>query len=655
VKPDLVIDEPVATGWARVEVYGDQEAGRALLHLGRVQLGTMRSGYGVNERLAQGQATGFCHQWSQLPDGSRIHTVHNEGHDTIRLYAARSAEHRVEKQRLDDFDPGAYLWVGIRVKDGVRHPFYALDFWLLEPTNPNAPGRGIVGTGFSSIDAWTVGLSSEFVQQDGGGYLMQLRAGLQQDGDNADALALAMYDTWYDTTRPPPFSSTMSFGDHDFLLSAIVEPGVLGTNQYNNFTDVGFTRNGLFAMYHDDANPFWGPYDPKMSAEQNRGLERDLSQRIDSGGSGNSYSFGWDAVCWIDPFAAQLAGRTTLVDDRARTLAMQKFLVDNEFTSKGRAQVLPGQYLLVARAYDTPTHYESSRAGQAIPVVGGTRSVSCDYDDYDTLVRDWPPLQVEVEVRIGRSTLTQRVGLPDDQENVADIPARTFHFDLTCQRYDERFAVVYPHGSLPDYDDCGKDNGPNMGGPSFSQVVGIDVLGQSAEIVGEVGAMAPFLGQAAFHEYASQQRRTAVFMVSTAFPQPGSQADWEAKAGTALFTAAEKVTSGQYGCADMHGELSEAEAQAMFAGTDRTHVWAWFPRAGHSLVDLGVPTGVPADWAYHDPPFDSTNFAWYYTLAVPYRNQCYRTFGVVATSVGGFYELTDNFVGATGFEQPDCC
>lgn len=124
--PDLVINEPTATGWLRAELYGDQEKAKGYLHVARNVLGAMRSMYGVNERIAQGQGGGFYHQWATLPDGTTIHAITNDGHDTVRIDArssSRTGSSLKELRKVEltdvaicgtcitpDFDNRAVLW-----------------------------------------------------------------------------------------------------------------------------------------------------------------------------------------------------------------------------------------------------------------------------------------------------------------------------------------------------------------------------------------------------------------------------------------------------------------------------------------------------------------------------------------------------------------
>lgn len=89
----LVLNEQLATGVVRFELFGDQDQCRKFLHHGRKQLGSMRVMYGVNQRISDngGEGGGFFHQWGQAKhtDGSRavLHTITNDGQDTVRIYA----------------------------------------------------------------------------------------------------------------------------------------------------------------------------------------------------------------------------------------------------------------------------------------------------------------------------------------------------------------------------------------------------------------------------------------------------------------------------------------------------------------------------------------------------------------------------------------
>lgn len=126
--PDLVTDEPVATGWLRTELYGDRDKSSALIQQARAQLGAMRTMYGVNARIAAGEGGGFYHAMHTLPDGSTIQTITNDGHDTIRIWTTpdvsggkgkRITEIKISEMRIcgtvedADYNWQAVLWRGL--------------------------------------------------------------------------------------------------------------------------------------------------------------------------------------------------------------------------------------------------------------------------------------------------------------------------------------------------------------------------------------------------------------------------------------------------------------------------------------------------------------------------------------------------------------
>jgi uncharacterized membrane protein len=85
--PAYVVNEPVATGWVRTELYGDRDRAIALVQHARAQLGWVRTIYGVNQRMAEGEAGGFYAHTQVLDDGSVIQTITNNGFDIIRIEA----------------------------------------------------------------------------------------------------------------------------------------------------------------------------------------------------------------------------------------------------------------------------------------------------------------------------------------------------------------------------------------------------------------------------------------------------------------------------------------------------------------------------------------------------------------------------------------
>lgn len=662
-QPSLVFDDQRATGWARVEIYGDAERGKALLGTARVTLGALKSYQGVSGHQVQDRETtgggGFYQRWQTLPDGSRIHVFTNDGHDTMRIYANPKRSPKVEpKVREDDIDWGDYLWIGVRVKDGCTRPWYALDVNVVEPDG--SVMRGVVGTIFGTTNGWTdPSVDYDFSGSDDDGYELVTRSGFSSETNITDALQ-SMYNT-YNGGAADPFSPNMILGDHQ-VQSILLRGG----NFDGDTLTINWSFNGLMMQYWDDSatgntdetqgfGQAYGPYDPMMDEQQNAGSERTFEgMNTVGGGTPTTSRYGWDAVFWLDPNDFKVIAKepSTKLDKRPLIQAFRKKLRDDDMIAKPKQQVQEGLYHLVVRAYGTPPHLLSTRSNDAIPDFPSfPRSGDCDYRNYMETVGTWPPLEVEVEVRIGRNTITQRASLPDPAEIVITTPSKVFNFDLVCESYDDRSSAVWPFGFFSNYDTCQNDLGPNMGGPSYATPIAIDVKNKTAEV-----ASLPVnrvFGTGTYHAPVGNERRRAVFFIfGQVFPIV-DVADWPTKGARALFTAAESVTSGVYGCAEMN-EMSEGSMLGMLTGTDKSHVHLYDP-VSNTLTDLGAPVTLPADWASNDPPDDSTNFFWYYEKAVPYQNNCYRTYGVLVTSVGGFYEMSQNFAGTPGYTAPDCC
>jgi hypothetical protein len=87
-RPELVFNEPVATGAVRVELYGDAARAGHHLNTARGVLGMLRCMYGVNERIAAGEPGGFYVHRVLLADGTQIEALTNNGLDIVRIHAA---------------------------------------------------------------------------------------------------------------------------------------------------------------------------------------------------------------------------------------------------------------------------------------------------------------------------------------------------------------------------------------------------------------------------------------------------------------------------------------------------------------------------------------------------------------------------------------
>jgi uncharacterized membrane protein len=151
--PNTAFDEQLATGWARIELYGDRDKAGGLIHQARTQLGGMRVMYGVNQRIAEGESGGFYHATNTLDDGSVIQTMTNDGQDIIRIHAASGEdEELVDEPRRED-----------RIAVAGHYVYNTANYYY-------APYRWISGLGFDYPD---------FI----GGYYYGVAEGLSEDGE----------------------------------------------------------------------------------------------------------------------------------------------------------------------------------------------------------------------------------------------------------------------------------------------------------------------------------------------------------------------------------------------------------------------------------------------------------------------------------------
>lgn len=686
-------DEPVFTGWLQTQLSGDIDTAQSHRRAGRRILGQLLVNHGVNARIAAGQPGGYFKTVKLLEDGTRVTAWHNNGQNVLRIEAPRAPRalperpieapqvapwqgeaERAGRRQLSHTDPHAevppptwhtieeedepdeevesseYLWVGVRVKDGCTRPHYALDVHLVEPEGgqlaDGSAARGIVGVAFSGSNGWAD--SIDFTA-----------AGSQQDswtltpspfnGAHTTSIAALFQEMWEDWGEGTfAFSPNMLLGDHQ-VNSCIAGTGLDDGGQFDGGQPtINWSVNGLTMQYWLDNPQDFGPFDPLMDDQENAGGARTFDGLTTPFGNPPPSRFGWDAVFCLDPDYEDFVGAGAMADDRPLMLAFRRYLTEHQLM---QPQVLDGVYKLAVRAYDTPPDIQSSRSGEEIGLplsrwgLGPNgepfmRSGGCDYRDYMQPVNEWPPLEVEVEIRIGRDEF--------------GAPEQIFNFELTCAQYDERESITWPFGVFGSFafDPCGAEGGPNMGGPSFSQWIDIDVRGGSAELSDQ--APTRVFATAPYAEYVGERRNPARFFIyGSVFPAV-SDSDWEAFAGQALFEACEAVTSGAFGCSEMSAR-SAGELATLFAGTSKANVYMYDPEAG-TLTNLGPPTTTPADWAVNSPPDDSFNFFWYYENAVPYQNECFNTYGVLVTSVGGFYEMSQNFGGTPGYvSNPNCC
>lgn len=650
--PSYVFDEQRATGWVRFEVFGDVEQGRRLFNAGRSLLGALRSQTGVNQAQVDGRdidaSSGFYQRWATFPDGTRIHAMSNGGQDTIRIYAVSPKIKVEEKEEPRDVSVSTddYVWIGVRVKDGCVHPWFGLSCYVIEPDG--TPERGIIADVMGFPDDW--GLS----------YIVQATAAGEEPmvinpyGDYWQYLGDRTIDTmlaemW--ASYGPPYSNGMSYGEHHFSLSIerpSDSPGV-------NSTLVSFTRNGLLGMTRNSSTQGWGPYDPRLSAEDNAGASRDTSamqwyETLDYWSWRGEYMYAWDYVFWIDPAEQEAKDQGLECDGRADVLGLKKFLGDKGLIHTGSRQILDGDYTLVCQAYSEGPHWYSDRAGESVsglsllPSTYRRRSGYCDLRNFSTYRKD-PPMEIEVEIRLGRKAASKQ----DGSVEAATVGGKTFTFSLTCEEYDDRYAVIHPYGFY-DTDQCGREGGPNMGGPSFSQTIKFNPKKLMAKLGGSVGDS--MFGARSYVGPYEDRTPGLIFVHGKMEGSSSSPETWPSDAGSGVFMCLEYLSTGVLGCTDAVG-ISEQDAQGLFAGTSPDNMYL-FDCLTNELTDLGPPPTDNGYWAAHDPPYYPA-FYWFYQTCLPYVLDCKHCSGVLATGAGTFYEFTDHLAGSPGFEPPYCC
>lgn len=661
-KPSLQYDEQWVTGPVRVELYGDADVARRAIQQGRKTLGMLREAYGIPQMQAIGQPTGFRHLKRTLNDGTVVHATHNEGQEIVRIISPEKVPKEEKKRRpeleLDDFN---YLWVGIRNTYSPESPYYSCQAILAEPDWTPDEGvyyRGYVGTssqpfGMSLAFAYTLDPEDNtysFTREHAPGW------DTSQSGTIEEMLQ-EMVDAW-------DFSSggRALFGHHHlyFDISGVDSQGNdtydMVTGSFNGLmcvdgsmysSDPGFVQQGMIP-----------PYDPLRGPEFNNGEERDVSGR--TGFNPPSQVFGWDIVYWLDPFDYQ---RIRPVDDRALVLGFTRFMRSDDsgpLWPSGLRQVIPGMYKLGVMAYDTMAVMESSRGGQEITTIppewneNGNpffRSGDCDYEDYLS-TPDQPPPKYEVEIRIGKNYLLDDgtfVPLGTRRFIFSDNVEDAFSGALSPQVYDDRFYSNSIFG-MDNFDQCTQEGGPNPAGPNFADWVGIDVR-QGTVTLG-VEPPTPGIGGGTWTYVQNDVRvPVGIYVYGGIFPQPtdgSGPGQWEQLAGEAVFHAVEVMTSGVYGCSIMR-DFTQAEITAAFAGTTHAKIWKYDP-VSCSVSEVPIVSSV-GDYDYSGPL--SENFYWYYPYFVQHYLACQNGMGILVSSVGGFYEGSQN---PTDLADPiDCC
>lgn len=612
MKEDEPLREPVVTGAIRLEIYGDRERGIALSHRARAQLGLMLNYHGVPERIAAGEPGGFFHSNHTYAGGVRIQTITNNGQHTARIFVPPLPKPSVEEEEEEvKEEPRGlpYLWVGLRIKyQSCTAPWFALQAMMIEPTVEGRT-RGIVG---NSINGWFEDVNISYDGDDEATLARPVDL-----GKTLDTFIEQFHTTWVGL-QPNKLP-----GDH--CLSAFDWNGDAGGWYY-------FSKNGL-RLYEAEAfqSPLgdktrWAPVDPQMDDEQNAGSQRDYSGRVATF-FGPNIDRGWDLVYVIDPGEED---GVDPVDDRQQILKSSAFL-QSIGMAQGEDQVLSGEYVLAVFAYadDVAT---SDRAGEAIPGhVGLQRSADCDFEEHLT-DRDYTPMQVEVEVRIGKGAT-----------------AAVFNFDLTCPVYDTRFTTTIPFGTNEATDPCSGNGGVNPLGSNFAPRIAIDVEGGTAGIT--EADLTPVLGGRSYQDPELDHRSDMDIYIFGDYAPAVDDADFPAKAAAAVHTSLEAMSSGAYGCSILT-ERSEAHLLGSLAGIRKGYVWKY---SVISDVLTSFPIiSAPGDYTYGPGSYYQEFLYWYYPYQRISRNQCHHVFAIVCQAGSTFLYDGDQNLGPD-VPAPECC
>lgn len=205
-QPDAVFDEQLATGWARIEFYGDRGKAAGFLTAARAQLGAMRTMYGVNARLADGESGGFYHATRTLPDGTTIQTITNNGQDTIRISASSTVSESEAPDIPVEYDEeflavaGRFKtdsadWAPFRWKPdtGFDFPAFLPDYYYGDAIGISWDGETVAGNMGGDYD------DEAYIWTKAGGTVglgpTSFATGLSGDGSTVTGYDFA--DTWY--------------------------------------------------------------------------------------------------------------------------------------------------------------------------------------------------------------------------------------------------------------------------------------------------------------------------------------------------------------------------------------------------------------------------------------------------------------------------
>jgi hypothetical protein len=675
-------DEPIYTGWLQTQLSGNIEQARGYLREGRRVLGAMLTAHGVPQRMADGEPGGFFKKVRELPDGTVITAITNNGRHLVRIdaphrqpiqkaegehHSATSPHHsgRVEAQTEVPFEPAVppipthptrewedeeeekkkpttdYMWVGIR-STNPDVPWYALNAFIVEPDSgppwdeDKNPVRGVVGT--SAV--WH-GKRLVLNEESDTSYTLSTEFPFIEAADVRDAIQ-TNYDDYVATDGA---QLNIIPGTHH--LRVLINGDGDGEFEASANGLRCFASNETLQGQADITR--WLPYDP-LAHDQSGGDPRDYpDQQVRDYGDRHirdSHPIApclWDIVYVADPdeSAGEYPCETRPHVLRARE-ALEKAGMRNI--------LLPGEYLLGIHIVDDAPALRSTRAGEVIPMYAGEdlgyRSATSDYDDYMKPVDTTLNTQVAIEVRLGRG---------------ADATTLTFHTAVASA--DDRDYSYLPYG-FGTWDPCSQEYGPNPLGPNWApQWLAINALGGSARWVdpGEADLL-PIFGGGQYGNPDDHRRPLDIYLFIYGPSQP-SQENYAEYMASALFAVMEAASAGVYGDVLMR-EVSEAGLRGLLGGVSKSLIWRFNPMS-MSLQPVPLISELE-DYPYGEQNPDTPEafmspyiepMFWYYPYKIIARDQCRRSLGICITAIKDTYFFESDQAGY--FADPpltvECC
>lgn len=576
----LVINEPVATGWLRTELFGDKDKAAGYAYDARKLLGGMRSMYGVNDRIASGDGGGFYQRTIRLQDGTIIQAITNDGHDTLRINvptiqptainlpgitfdnqefatpvsegtgfswigdgtsftgtptefrSAQSGEEKITELELknEEVNVAPYMWIGARIR------------WEDHP--------GLIGTPAHVAMPW-----------------YGLTVMVMEPGDNGLVISSGNF-SWYSYVGGNEATETVDLAQAQSTFSSSFPdaPSTMHCFQFfnvNDSTSFLFTKNGLRLydqLVGDPVSTVFSPFDPEI--DPTKPLDR-----VFAADDGNYYSYGgargaWDQVVVLDP---QEGDGTAPEDDRVDTDWSRKLLE----RSGMKNQVLSGNYIVKIAAWGDPRR-RTSRGDQHPPSTGAHYHSACDFREYLTEMN--LPLRVEVEVRLGKQPFTT-----------------TQTFTIEVPDYDEDITrTLYPFGDSG-YAPCPIFSGQNPHAANWWQgALLVDVEGGTVE---RQEYNAPSCFAPSTYNFDTLYRTRYPMDIYVSGLNGADNADIQASYATHLMTILEQMCTGYWGYGYEISLMTYDDIYAIAPST-ATDVWLYNPV---KKTFTAMP-GISGDW-----------------------------------------------------------